>query len=105
MKILTAILLTGAALIGGAATAAAADKTEISVSRFFGACEADYGNVTDVSKANGECGIITDAGRKNFQGDDAVQLFLPRPINGAHAAFADESEDFQLREKLRDFPD
>jgi multiple sugar transport system substrate-binding protein len=70
MKILTAILLTGAALIGGAATAAAADKTEISVSRFFGACEADYGNVTDVSKANGECGIITALINK-FNADSA----------------------------------
>ena len=59
MKILSTILLAGAALIGGVATATAADKTEISVSRFFGACEADYGNVTDVAKANGECGIIT----------------------------------------------
>ena len=59
MKILATILLTGAAAFGAAATAAAADKTEISVSRFFGACEADYGSVTDVSKANGECGIIT----------------------------------------------
>ena len=59
MKILSTILLAGLALAGGVAAARAADKTEISVSRFFGACEADYGGVTDVSKANGECGIIT----------------------------------------------
>jgi len=59
MKFLATILLAGAAVIGGAAAAAAADKTEISVSRFFGACEADYGKVTDISKADGECGIIT----------------------------------------------
>jgi ABC-type glycerol-3-phosphate transport system substrate-binding protein len=59
MKILSTILLTGVALAGGVAAAMAADKTEISVSRFFGACEADYGSVTDVAKANGECGIIT----------------------------------------------
>jgi multiple sugar transport system substrate-binding protein len=59
MKTLTTILLAGAALIGGIAAATAADKTEISVARFFGACEADYGKVTDVSKADGECGIIT----------------------------------------------
>ncbi|WP_395672389.1 extracellular solute-binding protein [Inquilinus sp.] len=37
----------------------AQDKTEISLSRFFGACEADYADVTDVAKAHGECGIIT----------------------------------------------
>ena len=34
-------------------------ETTIELQRFFGACEADYGNVTDVSKAVGECGIIT----------------------------------------------
>ena len=53
------ILLASAALIGGATMAVSADKTEISVARFFGACEADYGKTTDISKANGECGIIT----------------------------------------------
>lgn len=42
-----------------ATPARAADKTEITLARFFGACEADYGKVTDVSKARGECGIIT----------------------------------------------
>jgi multiple sugar transport system substrate-binding protein len=59
LKHLKILLLASAALIGGAGVALSADKTEISVSRFFGACEADYGTVTDVSKANGECGIIT----------------------------------------------
>lgn len=34
-------------------------KTEITLQRFFGTCEAEYGNVIDVSKAEGECGIIT----------------------------------------------
>lgn len=34
-------------------------KTEITLSRFFGACDAEYGKVNDVSKASGECGIIT----------------------------------------------
>jgi multiple sugar transport system substrate-binding protein len=34
-------------------------KTELSFTRFFGACEADYGKVTDVKQARGECGIIT----------------------------------------------
>jgi multiple sugar transport system substrate-binding protein len=38
---------------------AAAAPTEISFARFFGSCEADYGNVTDPSTATGECGIIT----------------------------------------------
>ena len=59
MKIFGTLIVAGAALIGGASTTLSAEKTEISVARFFGACEADYGSVTDVSKANGECGIIT----------------------------------------------
>lgn len=39
--------------------AGAANAVEISFFRFFGECNSEYGNVTDVSKANGECGIIT----------------------------------------------
>lgn len=34
-------------------------ETELSVQRFFGACEAEFGKNTDVGKAVGECGIIT----------------------------------------------
>lgn len=33
--------------------------TELTVQRFFGACDADFGTNTDVSKAVGECGIMT----------------------------------------------
>jgi multiple sugar transport system substrate-binding protein len=32
---------------------------EITLQRFFGACEAQYGSSTDVAAAEGECGIIT----------------------------------------------
>ena len=32
---------------------------EISFFRFFGECQNEFGNVTDMAKANGECGIIT----------------------------------------------
>ena len=32
---------------------------EITLQRFFGACDAEYGNSTDVGAAEGECGIIT----------------------------------------------
>ncbi|MGN8113124.1 extracellular solute-binding protein [Labrys sp. 22185] len=53
------LLYAGALLLLSSQVGLAQDKTEISVSRFFGACEADYGTVTDVAKANGECGIIT----------------------------------------------
>ncbi|SJL84478.1 extracellular solute-binding protein [Vibrio palustris] len=34
-------------------------KTEIQLQRFFGACNAEYGNSTDVADASGECGIMT----------------------------------------------
>jgi multiple sugar transport system substrate-binding protein len=34
-------------------------KAEITFTRFFGSCEADYGKTTDVKQARGECGIIT----------------------------------------------
>ncbi|MDM0034501.1 extracellular solute-binding protein [Variovorax sp. J22P271] len=37
----------------------AQDKTEITLARFFGACEADFGKSTDVRAARGECGVIT----------------------------------------------
>lgn len=36
-----------------------AARTEITFARFFGSCEAEFGKVTDVSQARGECGIIT----------------------------------------------
>lgn len=53
-------VLSLAALSLVAAFAAPAQaKTEITLSRFFGACDAEYGNVNDVNKASGECGIIT----------------------------------------------
>lgn len=41
-----------------AATPALA-KTELQLQRFFGACEAQYGQNTDIAKAEGECGIMT----------------------------------------------
>ena len=50
-------LLIGACCVSANVYAEA--KTEITFQRFFGACEADYGKVVDVTKARGECGIIT----------------------------------------------
>jgi multiple sugar transport system substrate-binding protein len=44
-------------LASGAVSAATA--TDITFLRFFGDCQTDYGTVTDVAAANGECGIIT----------------------------------------------
>jgi multiple sugar transport system substrate-binding protein len=34
-------------------------KTELQLQRFFGACNAEYGESVDVSAASGECGIMT----------------------------------------------
>ena len=54
----TGILVTlalGAAILAGCGD----KKTEVTFARFFGSCEADYGKVTDVKQARGECGIIT----------------------------------------------
>lgn len=45
------------ALAQTAATAPA--KTEITLMRFFGSCDAKYGRTTDPAQASGECGIIT----------------------------------------------
>ncbi|MCV9961570.1 extracellular solute-binding protein [Pararhizobium sp. BT-229] len=47
------------AALASASPVFAQDVTEITVQRFFGACDADFGDNTDVSKAVGECGIIT----------------------------------------------
>lgn len=44
-------------------------NTTIELQRFFGACEAEYGKVTDVSAAVGECGIITALVNK-FEADN-----------------------------------
>lgn len=51
--------LVAIALATSTALCAAQDKTEITLARFFGACDADYGKAVDASKAHGECGIIT----------------------------------------------
>ena len=50
--------LAGLAL-GASPPARAADKTEITFARFFGACESDYGTSQDVGHARGECGVMT----------------------------------------------
>jgi multiple sugar transport system substrate-binding protein len=41
------------------ACAPQSNVTEITVQRFFGECNADYGRLADASKAEGECGIMT----------------------------------------------
>lgn len=52
-------LFTSTALVLATLALPASAATTISLQRFFGACDADYGSNTDVAKAVGECGIIT----------------------------------------------
>jgi multiple sugar transport system substrate-binding protein len=51
-------LLPLAALLAGCSDAKP-DKTRLVIQRIFGACEAQYGRVTDIAAAEGECGIMT----------------------------------------------
>lgn len=62
-------LLLGTATAGLLALSPLASATTIELQRFFGACEAEYGNNTDVSEAVGECGIITSLVNK-FEADN-----------------------------------
>jgi len=56
MKRIGALLL---ALFALGSCTRADHKTHIYLQRFFGECGAEYGNSTDISKAEGECGIMT----------------------------------------------
>ena len=53
------ILLALAAAFALGSCAESDGKTHIYLQRFFGECGAEYGASTDVSKAEGECGIMT----------------------------------------------
>jgi multiple sugar transport system substrate-binding protein len=55
------LLLIAASLLAGSCsdTASRDDRAELYLQRFFGECGAEYGGATDVSKVEGECGIIT----------------------------------------------
>ena len=54
------VLLLGAALLAGSCSSASDDeRAEIYLQRFFGECGAQYGSAINVSRVEGECGIIT----------------------------------------------
>jgi len=53
-----ALWLLPLALLGSCASPPA-EKTRLVIQRFFGACEAEYGRVADIARAEGECGIMT----------------------------------------------
>lgn len=55
-----AVLLLGAALLAACgARTPEAGKTEITLMRFFGSCESQFGQVAKASEGVGECGIVT----------------------------------------------
>lgn len=57
MRMWSAALAVGTMLTAG--TALAQQRTEITFARFFGTCDADYGQSVNVEAARGECGAIT----------------------------------------------
>ncbi|MEO5807880.1 extracellular solute-binding protein [Devosia sp.] len=58
-KFIKGLVLAAVSAATLAAAVPAYAQTEITVQRFFGTCDADFGTNTDVSKSAGECGIIT----------------------------------------------
>ncbi len=53
----------------------------------------------------GKAGIAGDRRWQYLQGNETVQGWLARLVNRAHAALADEAEDFELGKELGDFLD
>src|ERR1035437_515540 len=51
------------------------------------------------SKTFGKGRVAADAGRENFERDEAIQSWLPGLVDGTHAALANEFKDFQLRKE------
>ncbi|KAA3509466.1 sugar ABC transporter substrate-binding protein [Agrobacterium rosae] len=59
MQVLRRSFLAAASVVALMGASPASAATELTLQRFFGACDADFGTNTDVTKAVGECGIIT----------------------------------------------
>ncbi|MEO5970860.1 MAG: hypothetical protein ABIQ95_13110, partial [Bdellovibrionia bacterium] len=49
--------------------------TELTLSRFFGSCTDQYSDVTDLSRAEGECGIIQVLTNK-FNAENKIGAFV-----------------------------
>lgn len=74
MKKLLAVALT--ATLGLTAAVPAVAATDITLFRFFGSCNDQYGQVTNLNKAVGECGIIqvlTNKFNAKYKGDIHVK--------------------------------
>lgn len=70
------------ALIAGAAAAA---PVEITLARFFGSCDAEFGQQTDASRVTSECGIVTVLTNK-FNAQHAGRIHVNTQIV-EHAAY------------------
>jgi multiple sugar transport system substrate-binding protein len=57
----------------------AQDKTQITVQRFFGTCDSEFGQTTDPLAASGECGIITALINK-FNAESTTTEVVPRLV-------------------------
>lgn len=58
-RFLSLTLVVAFVLSLAGASLQAQDGVTLTLSRFFGACEEEYGDATDIEAASGECGIIT----------------------------------------------
>lgn len=67
-------LFAALALAGCGEIAGGDDRAEIYLQRFFGECGAQYGGATDVSKVEGECGIVTAMINKFNAGNPDVHV-------------------------------
>src|SRR5262249_42738567 len=54
-------------------------------------------------KTLGEGRVVAGLVRQDLQGHEAVELDLPRLVDRAHAAVADQPDDFELREMRGEF--
>src|SRR6266545_3887451 len=75
---------TTAASSGSSASAAAQAPVSFSLQRFFGTCDEQYGKVTDLTKAIGECAVITVLINKfNAENGQGIKIDA-RPVDFAH---------------------
>ena len=58
----------------GVMSVTAQESTELTLSRFFGACEEEFGDMTTLEDASGECGIVTVMINAFNAQSDAVQI-------------------------------
>ena len=77
-----ALIAFAAALLAGVATAA---PVEITVARFFGSCDAEFGQQTDPSQVSSECGIVTVLTNK-FNAQQAGRIHVNTQVV-EHSAF------------------